>query len=95
MEERNGVRGVTADGIFFTEDAVPAAATLKHLEVEISRQNSNLAAVKAKLAADAKAAGGNALMNFRYGQRPHKGLRLLLPKWDTESWFGEGDAVQL
>ena len=95
MEERNGVRGVVAADIFFTEEGVPNAVPLKHLKIQISRQNSDLSAVKSKLATEAKAAGGTAVMNFRYGQRPHKGLKLLLPKWDTESWYGEGDAIQL
>jgi hypothetical protein len=72
MEERNGVRGVTADDVFFTEEEVPNAEPLKHLKVEISRQDSNLKAVKSRLAADAKAVGGTAVMNFRYGQRPHR-----------------------
>lgn len=94
MEERFGVRGTTTDEIFFTEDGIANANPIKHISVEISRQNSNLTAVKVKMAAEAKALGATAIMNFRYGQKAHKGLKLLLPKWDTESWHGEGDAIR-
>ena len=41
-----------------------------------------------------KSLGGNAVMNFKYGQKAHKGMKLLNPfKWDTEGWHGEGDVV--
>ena len=94
MEERFGVRGTTTDGVFFTEDSIGNVQPLQRIKVEISRQNSNLAAIKVKMAAEAKAIGATAIMNFGYGQKAHKGLKLLLPKWDTESWHGEGDAVR-
>jgi uncharacterized protein YbjQ (UPF0145 family) len=95
MEEMRGVKGVTSNGVFFAETAIPNATTIRHLHVEISRQNSNLDAVKQRLASDAKNAGANAVMNFRYGQRAHGLMDLLSFKWDTESWYGEGDAVRV
>jgi hypothetical protein len=61
MEQRAGVSGTVLNDVFFTEKPIPGATVLKHLRVEISRQNSNLSEFK----------------------------------WDTESWFGEGDAVEL
>jgi hypothetical protein len=82
------------EGVFFTE-ASPNARLLGPVHVEISRQNSNLFEVKAQLAAQVRSRGGNALVNFRYGQRAHRGLKLLAFKWDTESWHGEGDAALL
>lgn len=91
----HGVKGTERDGIFFTEGAIPGAAVLRHLRTEISRQNSSLSAVKDALASDVRAAGGNALMNFKYGQRAHRPLELISFKWDTESWYGEGDAVRV
>ena len=94
MEERFGVRGTVLDDVFFTEAGIPGARLIKHLRVQISRQNASLTEVKEQLAAQVGACGGNALMNFRYGQKPHPWWELLLLKWDTESWHGEGDAVR-
>jgi hypothetical protein len=93
---RAGVNGVTHAGVFFTEATVPNAVPIRHLHVEISRQNSNLDEVKQRLAMEAKQAGGNAVMNFRYGQKKHEWWELVFTfKWDTESWHGEGDAIRL
>ena len=94
METRFGVRGLTSDGVFFTEDSIPGAVPVKRISVEISRQNSNLNEVKSQMASEASAAGANAIMNFRYGQRKHNWWQLVAFKWDTESWYGEGDAVR-
>ncbi len=91
MEERYGVRGTVQDDVFFTEDAISRAATVRHLHVEISRQNANLTEVKRALAIEVRGCGGNALANFRYGQRARKWWSF---GWDTESWHGEGDAVR-
>ena len=82
------------DGVMFLEGSpLDGTEMLGHVKVEISRQNSNLFEVKAELARRVRSQGGNALVNFRYGQRPHRGLKLLAFKWDTESWFGEGEAA--
>ncbi len=93
MEEIHGVKGTLHDGIFFTEATIPGAKIIKHLRAEVARQNSTLAEVKGLLAADVKACRGTALMGFRYGQKKHDWTQLLSFKWDTESWYGEGDAV--
>lgn len=96
MEELNGLRGNTFEGIFFTEQPPPPGAqSLGPVKIEISRQNSNLLEVKTHLAQQARALGANAVAGFNYGQRAHRGLRLLALKWDTESWHGEGQAVRL
>jgi hypothetical protein len=96
MEIRAGVKGTVLDDIFFTEDAIPGASPLRHLHVQISRQNSNLLEVKERLAREAKSIGATAIMNFRYGQKKHEWWELVFTfKWDTESWHGEGDAVKI
>ncbi len=95
MEERHGVKGTLCDGVFFTESSIPQARVIKHLHVEISRQNSTLAEVKARLANDVRSCGGTALAQFRYGQKKHHWTELLSLKWDTESWHGEGGAVAI
>jgi hypothetical protein len=96
METRFGVKGTVCDGIFFTEQAIPSSSIIRHLHVEISRQNSNLNDVKEKLAAEASSIGATAIANFRYGQKAHERWELVFTfKWDTESWHGEGDAVKI
>jgi hypothetical protein len=87
---------VVEAGIVFTERRyVEGARYLDALQVEISRQNANLATVRKRLAEQAKAKGANCVGGFEYGQRAHHGVELLLPKWDTESWYGTGDALFL
>ena len=93
MEQRYGVKGTVHDGIFFSESSIPEAKLVKHVHVEISRQNSTLSEVKSRLASEVRACGGTALAAFRYGQKKHHWTQLVAFKWDTESWHGEGDAV--
>ncbi|MGA9118548.1 MAG: hypothetical protein WB699_04215 [Bacteroidota bacterium] len=96
MEQRAGVSGTILNEVFFTEERIPGATVLKHLRVEISRQNANLGEVKARLSHKAKRRGADAVMSFRYGQTKHRWWQLFfLFRWDTESWFGEGDAIKL
>jgi len=96
MEERYGVKGTILDGIFFTESSIQNTVTIKHIHVEISRQNSNLNEVKKLLANKASSLGATAIINFRYGQKKHSWLQQAFTfKWDTESWHGEGDAIKL
>lgn len=96
MEERHGTKGTVYDGIYFTEDVIPGALVAGHVKVEISRQNANLTEVKAKLAQQTKRLGVSSVMNFRYGQRKHSWWQQVFTfKWDTESWYGEGDAAKI
>ena len=50
METMYGVPGTVTDGIFFTEKTIQNAKRIKQIDVSISRQNSNLTAVKKKMA---------------------------------------------
>lgn len=96
MNAPDAVAGSTeCDGVLFTEDPLPAARRLGRESVEISRQNANLYLVKQELASRARVRGGNCIANFRYGQRAHSWLQLISLKWDTESWYGSGDVVDL
>jgi len=96
MEIRFGVKGSLCENIFFTEESIAGASPIRHLHVEISRQNSDLDEVKQQLALDAKSIGATAIMNFSYGQKKHQWWELVFTlKWDTESWHGEGDAVRI
>ena len=88
------VRSTMHAGIVFTEENPPGTTFVKRIEVSISRQNSHLSEVKDRMAADAVKSGALAIVNFRYGQRSHKWWQQMFSfKWDSESWYGEGDAV--
>jgi hypothetical protein len=96
MEEKSGLTGNTFEQVFFSEQPPPPGAErLGPVRVEISRQNSNLLEVKSLLAQKARSMGANAIAGFIYGQRAHRGLKLLAFKWDSESWYGEGEAIRL
>jgi hypothetical protein len=95
MEEFAGATGNWHDGVFFTEGIMRGGSPIgDHIEVEISRQNSNLTEVKTEMARQAKARGANVIQNFRYGQKAHQWWELVFTfKWDTESWHGSGDVL--
>lgn len=95
MEEFAGARGNWHGDVFFSEDAIRVPGHPRgRIQVEISRQNSNLTEVKTEMARQAKAKGANVIQNFQYGQKAHKWWELVFTfKWDTESWHGAGDAV--
>lgn len=97
MQELYGVLGNVHDGVFFTEGTVHGNPQLLGMvTVEISRQNANLADVKAQLAAQAKRKGANVVQQFQYGQKAHKWWEQVFTfKWDTESWHGSGQAVRI
>jgi hypothetical protein len=94
-EERHGIRGTVHDGVFFTDKSVPGVVRLGAIRVEISRQNANLGAVKDRMVREAKSKGADTIQNFNYGQRAHKWWeKVFTLKWDTESWYGEGEACR-
>jgi len=96
MKVPKGVHGNVFHDIFFTESDIAKHPVLKHVTVDIHRQNSNLEEIKQLLADEAKAAGANAVMNFRYGQRLYSNWEVIRHlRWEIEYWHGEGDAVNL
>jgi hypothetical protein len=95
VEKRYGAMGTMCDGVFFVEASIPSAEYRGAVSVEISKQNSNLTAVKEALAAQAKRLGANSVSEFTYGQKAHPWWEQILTfKWDTESWTGAGNAVR-
>jgi hypothetical protein len=97
MEEKAGLQGATFEDVFFSEDPAPhLVLSGVQLRVEVSRQNANLREVKKRLAAQVRAAGGNALVDFAYGQKSHSVMQQLFSfRWDSESWHGSGYAARL
>ena len=95
--EKFGLQGSEQSGVFFTESpAPPEAQVVRKVSASRNRQNSNLTEIKTSLAQQAAAAGANAVVEFRYGQRAHKWWEQVFTfRWDSESWFGEGTAVRM
>lgn len=90
MEQLGGFPGTYCDGVFFTEQAAPAARIAgKPIKVKLARQNANLTTVKRQLAKKVSSSGGNALVGFTYGQ---KGT---LFGWDQGQWLGAGYVARL
>lgn len=67
--ERYGVLGTEKDGVFFTEAVIPNARPLGTVKASTDRQNATLDVVKANLASQVRAKGGNCLMEFKYAQK--------------------------
>ena len=92
--KRHGVVGSELDGIFFTEaTSIEGARDLGEVKVEIPGQNKDIRAVKAELVKKVRAMNGNALVDFRYGQRGNPWYKSLTGLFDHESWHGSGRAV--
>ena len=85
--ERFGTEGLDVDGIWFTPTTISNSQLIKSLKVTSDRQNTPLSELRRNLANQVKAAGGNALTNYRYKQTA--------TVWSFSSvrWIAEGDAV--
>ena len=82
------------EGVTFVEGRPSSATIIKPIQVEIggvltSAQLKNLDDVKRLLAEQARAAGGNAVVDFKYGQRSVGFWRSLIDRDDVH-WYGEG-----
>ncbi len=82
------------NGIKFVEGAPPGAKIIKPIRVEIggfltSAQLKNLDDVKQLMAQQARKARGNAIIEFKYGQKS-VGFWASLIDRDDVHWYGEG-----
>ena len=82
------------NGITFVEGHPPSIQALKPIRVEIggvltSAQLKNLDDVKRMMAHRAKEAGGNAIIDFKYGQKSVGFWRSIIDRDDVH-WYGEG-----
>ena len=87
------------EGLTFVEGCPPSAKIIKPIRVEIggvltSAQLKNLDDVKRLMADQTRRAGGNAVVDFKYGQRSVGFLRSLIDRDDVH-WYGEGKAALL
>lgn len=88
----------TFDGVSFIEGECNEAQQIKPVSVRIhgifsQAQLKSLDDVKKKMAALAKESGGNAIIQFTYGQRSTFWTTLL--GLDDVSWYGEGVIARL
>lgn len=88
MIERYGRKGTEHDGIFFTEGVIEGGSIMGNVEAISNRQNVPLDELKTTLAAKVKAAGGNALDDFKYVQ---KGT---VWSFSSTQWKATGRAVK-
>jgi hypothetical protein len=82
------------DDIAFVEGLPKDCEHIRRIKVEIGgviqqAQLKSLDDVKRAMAADAKRAGGNAIVDFKYGQRSVGWLRSLW-QMDDVNWYGTG-----
>ena len=82
------------EGIKFVEGCPPKARVIRPIRVEIggvliSAQLKNLDDVKRLMARQAKESGGNAVVDFKYGQRSVGFWRSLIDRDDVH-WYGDG-----
>jgi hypothetical protein len=87
------------EGIEFVEGCPPSARIIKPIRVEIggvwtSAQLKNLDDVKRLMVDQTRAAGGNAVIDFKYGQRSVGFLRSLIDRDDVH-WYGDGKIAVL
>lgn len=82
------------DGVRFFEGRPAGARGIEPVRVEIggmirSAQLKNLDDVKAAMADRVRGRGGNAVIDFKYGQKSVGFLRSLFQR-DDVNWYGEG-----
>jgi hypothetical protein len=85
--------------IKFVEGCPASATIIKPIRVEIggvltSAQLKNLDDVKRLMANQTRNAGGNAVVDFKYGQRSVGFWRSLIDRDDVH-WYGEGNVARL
>ncbi len=84
-----GLSGHVFDGVFFSEQGLLNVSVLAHCAAHSNVQNTNIDSLKRTLAAQAKAAGANTIINFKYAQRAN------FMSMSSVSWDATGDAVFL
>jgi hypothetical protein len=87
------------EGITFVEGCPTRAKIIRPIRVEIggvftSAQLRNLDDVKRLMTQQVRAAGGNAVIEFKYGQRS-VGFWALIIDRDDVHWYGEGKIADI
>ncbi len=88
------------NGIIFIEGDEPGAKVIGGVEYQkkgfYNQQLKDLDMVKDQLAEKAKAMGGNAVKDFKYGQKSTSWLRSMILTYDDNiNWYGSGTVILL
>jgi ribosomal protein L40E len=84
-----GLSGHEFEGIFFTEQGVLGLPVLAQCTGSSNVQNTHIDALKRQLAAQARAAGANTIINFKYVQKAN------FMSMSSVTWNASGDAIFL
>jgi zinc-ribbon domain len=84
-----GLSGHVFEGVFFSEQGLLNVPVLFRCTAHSNIQNTNIDTLKRTLAMQAKAAGANTIINFKYAQRAN------FMSMSSVSWDASGDAVFL
>ncbi|MBE6781624.1 MAG: hypothetical protein E7540_02765 [Ruminococcaceae bacterium] len=88
------------NGVIFIEGAEPDAKRIGSVEYKkegfYNQQLKGLDVVKDQLAVKARKMGGNAVMDFKYGQKSTGWFRSMLLSYDDNiNWYGTGTVILL
>ena len=84
-----GAKGYIFQGVFFTEGFPAPAVSIRDCGITSNVQNTNLDWLREKLATQVKAAGGNALIGFKYVQKAN------VFSFSSVSWNASGTAAKI
>ncbi len=85
-------RFTVQDGVVFCEDVLEGQVITEIKEIGAT-QNTTLLDIKKKMAAKAKALGGNAIINFKYSQKADRMRNIF--KFDSERLTGTGTVIHM
>lgn len=86
------VRFTVQDAVVFCEDVLEGQVITEIKEIGAT-QNTTLLDIKKKMAAKAKALGGNAIINFKYSQKADRMRNIF--KFDSERLTGTGTVIHM
>lgn len=84
-----GLSGHVFEGVFFSEQGVLGVPVLVQCTASSNVQNTHIDQLKRQLAAQARAAGANTIINFKYAQKAN------FMSMSSVTWNASGDAVFL
>ena len=84
-----GLSGHVFEGVFFSEQGVLGVPVLAQCSASSNVQNTHIDQLKRQLAAQARAAGANTIINFKYAQKAN------FMSMSSVTWNASGEAVFL
>lgn len=84
-----GLSGHEFEGVFFSEQGVLGVPVLAECSTTSNVQNTHIDTLKRALASQARAAGANTIINFKYSQKAN------FMSMSSVTWYAAGQAVLL